>query len=201
MRFLQQNKEIILASTSFVRKEILNSVGLDFKAIAPLFDEEEFKEKNLHLSIQNLAVELAKNKALSISQINKNAIVIASDQICEFEKNAINKSKNKNDAIAQLTSFSGKIHYQNNATVVAKNGKIIFCKFAKVKLKMRKISVAEIAKYVEIDQPWGCAGSYKYEGLGKHLFEKISGDYYAILGLNLQQLLNFLHRKKYINIL
>ena len=71
---------------------------------------------------------------------------------------------------------------------------------SRVKLKMRKISANDIQSYVNADKPWGCAGSYKYESLGKHLFEKISGDYYSILGLNLQPLLCFLHRKKYINI-
>lgn len=63
------------------------------------------------------------------------------------------------------------------------------------------MSITEIENYVKIDRPWGCAGSYKYEALGKHLFEKISGDYYAILGLAIQPLLAFFHRKKLISIL
>lgn len=200
MHFLQQNKHLILASTSAVRKQILQGAMLDFEAISPLFDEEEAKLQNSQLSISKLAILLAEGKALSISQIHKNAIVIGSDQICELNGKAINKSQNADDAIAQLKNFSGQIHYQNNATVVAKNGKIIFRKISRVKLKMRKISAQDIKSYVDADMPWGCAGSYKYESLGKHLFEKISGDYHSILGLNLQPLLHFLHRKKYINI-
>lgn len=200
MAFLQQNNPLILASTSSVRKKLLEASGLDFQAIAPVFDEEIAKEKSSHLDIMQLALFLAKGKALSISQLHKNAVVIGSDQICEFEKKPIDKSKNSEEAILQLSSFSGKIHYQNNATVIAKNGKIIFKKTSRVKLKMRKISLHEITSYVNTDKPWGCAGSYKYESLGKHLFEKISGDYHSILGLNLQPLLSFLHRKKYINI-
>ncbi len=200
MQFLQQNKHFILASTSAVRKQILQDAMLDFEAIAPLFDEEKSKLENSHLTIAQLAIFLAEGKALSISQIHNNALVIGSDQICELNCKAIDKSKNAEDAIAQLTNFSGQTHYQNNATVVAKNGKIIFRKISRVKLKMRKISANDIQSYVSTDKPWGCAGSYKYESLGKHLFEKISGDYHSILGLNLQPLLNFLHRKKYINI-
>ncbi len=65
---------------------------------------------------------------------------------------------------------------------------------------MRKLSTQEIESYVASDQPWGCAGSYKYESLGKHLFEKISGDYYSVLGLAVQPLLNFLHQKKLLKI-
>ncbi len=200
MQFLQQNKPLILASTSAVRKQILEATMLNFQAIAPLFNEEEGKQQNPHLTIAQLAMFLAENKALSVSQIHKNALVIGSDQICEFDDKGIDKSKNADEAIVQLTNFSGKIHYQNNATVVAKNGKIIFRKISRVKLKMRKISANDIHSYVSADKPWGCAGSYKYESLGKHLFEKISGDYYSILGLNLQPLLCFLHRKNYINI-
>ncbi len=200
MALLQHNKKLILASTSAVRKNILQAAGLDFEAIAPDFDEEEGKKNNANLSIKDLAIFLACGKALSVSKMHPSAVVIGSDQICEFAGEGISKSKNASEAFAQLKKFSGGNHYQNNATVVAKNGKIIFKKFCRVQLKMRKISDAQINSYIEVDQPWGCAGSYKYESLGKHLFEKISGDYFSVLGLNLQQLLNFLHRKNYINI-
>ena len=83
--------------------------------------------------------------------------------------------------------------------VVAHKGKIIFTNFARVRLKMRKLSQQQIVDYVNFDQSFGCAGSYKYESLGKHLFERVEGDYYAILGLAIQPLLNFLHSKKIIN--
>jgi len=200
MQFLQNKKPLILASTSQVRKQILEAAKLDFTTSSPSFNEDENKKNNAHLSIKELAIFLACGKALSVSKEHRNAIVIGSDQICEFEKIAIDKSKNIDEAILQLTKFNGKTHYQNNATVVAKNGKIIYKKFSRVKLKMRKISANNILAYVNEDKPWGCAGSYKYESLGKHLFEKISGDYYSILGLNLQPLLNFLHKRNYINI-
>jgi septum formation protein len=112
----------------------------------------------------------------------------------------ISKSKNLAEASKQLKKFNGKIHFQNNAVVIALNGKIIFRNFSQVRLKMRKMSAKEIDNYVKIDQPFGCAGSYKYESLGKHLFEKISGDYYSVLGLAIQPLLAFLHAKKIISI-
>ncbi len=200
MTFLKQNKKIILASSSSVRKQILNDVGLEFEAISPNFDEETAKKNNPHLSIKNLALFLAKGKALSISALHKNCLIIGSDQICEFENKAIDKSNNQDEAIKQLNTFNGKVHFQNNAVVVAYNNKIIFKKFSRVKLKMRKITHEQILSYVNSDQPWGCAGSYKYESLGKHIFEKINGDYYSILGLNLQPLLNFLHKRNFIKI-
>lgn len=196
----KQNCEIILASTSKVRKKILEESKLNFKAIAPDFDEEEAKKSLKSLNPKELAIFLAKQKALSISSKFKNAYVIGSDQVCEFEGRDISKSHDEKDAQNQLEKFSGKIHYQNNAVIVAFNNKIIFNSFAKVKMQMRNISKKEIAAYIKSDKPFGCAGSYKYESLGKHLFVKTSGDYYAILGLSIQPLLAFFYKKNLISI-
>lgn len=197
---IKQNCRLILASSSKIRKKILQEVGLEFEVMAPLYDEDEEKKTLKKMPAKKLAIFLAKEKALSISRKFKNAYVIGSDQVCEFEKKEVSKSKNSAEALAQLKKFNGKIHFQNNAVVIAFNGKIIFENFSRVELKMRKMSPAEIKKYVEFDQPWGCAGSYKYESLGKHLFEKISGDYFSVLGLAIQPLLRFLHDKKLIQI-
>jgi septum formation protein len=191
---------LILASTSKIRQKILDEVSLKFEIVTPDFDEEKAK-KNLKLSPKKLAIFFAEQKALSISKKMRDVHVIGSDQVCEFEEKEIPKSKNSAEALKQLKKFNGKIHFQNNAVAVALDGKIIFKNFSRVKLKMRKMSITEIENYVKIDRPWGCAGSYKYEALGKHLFEKISGDYYAILGLAIQPLLAFFHRKKLISIL
>ncbi len=196
---IDHNCHLILASTSKIRKKILEEVGLKFEVMAPLFDEDAGKKK-VKLSPQKLAVYLAEQKALSISEKFPDAYVIGSDQVCEFEEKEISKSNNAVEALSQLKKFNGKIHYQNNAVAVALNGKIIFKKFSRVKLTMRKMTTSEIESYVNCDQPWGCAGSYKYESLGKHLFEKISGDYYSVLGLAIQPLLNFFHQKKLLKI-
>ncbi len=200
MPFFQQNKKIILASSSAVRKKILEEVNINFSVISPSFDEEKGKEENRHLSIKELALFLAINKALSVSKEHPEALVIGSDQICEVDEKAIDKSKNFDEACAQLKLLQGKTHYQNNAVAVLKNGKVIFKKFTKVELQLRNLSDEEIISYVNADKPWGSAGSYKYEGIAKHLFAKIKGDYYSILGLNIQDLLNFLHKKNYLKI-
>lgn len=197
---LQQNCKIILASSSKIRKKILEESGFDFEVISPDFDEEKGKKENPKLNPKNLAIFLAKEKALSISRKFKDVYVIGSDQVCEFEKKDISKSENADDAIKQLKKFSGKIHYQNNAAVIAFNNKIIFKNYSVVKMQMRKISKKQIESYVKKDQPWGCAGSYKYESFGKHLFEKTTGDYYAVLGLAIQPLIAFMYKEKLISI-
>lgn len=197
---LKHNCRLILASTSKIRKKILEEAALKFEIVAPTFDEDKEKKKLAKMPSKKLAIFLAEQKALSISREFRDAYVIGSDQVCEFEKKEISKSKNSAEALKQLKKFNGKNHFQNNAVVIAFNGKIIFRNFSQVKLKMRKMTSKEIENYVKSDQPWGCAGSYKYESLGKHLFEKISGDYYSVLGLAIQPLIAFLHAKKLITI-
>ena len=191
--------KLILASTSQVRKKILNDSGLDFEMMAPLYDEDNEKKNLPKMSPKKLALFLAAQKALSVSKKFPKRYVIGSDQVCEFEKKEISKSKNAAEALAQLKKFNGKVHFQNNAVVIAFGGEVIFENFSRVELKMRKVTLSEIKNYVDIDQPWGCAGSYKYESLGKHLFEEISGDYFSVLGLAIQPLLAFLHRQKIIS--
>lgn len=197
---IKSNAKIILASTSQIRKQILQSHGISFEAQKPIFDEDSQKHNYHHLQPQNLALELAIQKALSLSVNFGDAYVIGADQVCEFNGQEISKSQNRQQAITQLSKFSGNIHYQNNAVVVAKGAKIIFTNFSKVKLKMRNLTLQQISDYVDWDQSWGCAGSYKYEALGKHLFDEVDGNYFAVLGLNIQPLISFLHQQNIINI-
>lgn len=197
---IKSNAKIILASTSQIRKQILQSHGISFEAQKPIFDEDSQKHNYYHLQPQDLAIELAIQKALSLSVNLVDNYVIGSDQACEFNGQEISKSQNRQQAIEQLLKFSNNIHYQNNAVVVAKNSKIIFKNFTKVKLKMRNLTSKQIENYVDFDQSWGCAGSYKYESLGKHLFDEVDGDYFAVLGLNIQPLISFLHQQNIINI-
>lgn len=196
---INNNFPIILASSSYIRKKILESVGLKFEIITPFYDEDEEK-KSLNInSPAKLAVYLASQKALSVSQKHPTSYVIGADQVCEINDHIIHKSSNKKEAVEQLSRLNNQIHTQNNGLVIAYNHKIIFKKFSKVTLKMRNLTPQDIQKYVDHDESFGCAGSYKYEEMGKHLFAEIKGDYYAILGLNVQPLLNFFHSNKIIS--
>lgn len=198
MTKIKQNIDIILASSSPIRKKILTESGIDFQIIKPECDEEKLKEENLNLEIADLALFLAQEKALSISKLYPEKLVIGSDQICQLNDKKFDKSKSQSEAIAQLKAMSGKTHIQNNGLIIAKNSQIILSKINKVQLTMRNLTDSDIKSYVEIDNPINCAGSYKFESFGKHLFAKIKGDYYSILGLNIQDILNFLHEEKYL---
>lgn len=195
---------IILASSSKIRISLLKNSGLNFKSISPNFDEEkakaEISKNNKNIGCKELSMKLAIGKARSISNQYQNYYVIGCDQICEFENEVQNKPKTNEENIKRLNNYSGKEHYLNNATVILLNDKIIYKHFEKVKMVMRTLTLKEIENYVKIDDPIGCAGSYKYESYGMHLFEKVSGNYHTILGLAIQPLLTFLHKNKIIKI-
>lgn len=192
--------KIILASTSKIRSKILSDARVKFEVIAPEYDEDQEKKSLPTMKPRDLAVFLAKEKAMSISKKFPESYVIGCDQVCEFEKKEICKSKNHDEAFEQLRKFNGKIHFQNSALVVLLNEKVVFRSFNRVEMQMRKMTEGQIRRYVELDQPWGCAGSYRYESLGKHIFQRINGDYFSVLGLSIQTLLAFLHSKNLINL-
>src|SRR5689334_16398089 len=123
---IKQNIELILASTSPVRRQILSDAGLEFKVTKPEFDEEAFKEKIKKLTIKDQALFLARGKALSISLDHPNSVVIASDQICQLGRKTISKSNNSVEAVRQLQELNGKTHYQNNAICVYQGKKELF---------------------------------------------------------------------------
>lgn len=195
---LTTHHKIILASTSAVRQQILQSVQLPFVAVAPHVDEDKLK-KQLNISCPlKLALELAKAKALSIAKQHPDAYIIGADQVCALGDSFLNKAKTQQEAVLQLNALSGKTHTQNNGFAVVHQHKVVFSHSAKVSLTMQKLSLTSIKKYVESDNPVGCAGSYKYESLGKYLFSRVNGNYYAVLGLNIQPLLNFFYTTKII---
>lgn len=196
---LQQNCEIILASSSKIREKILTECQVKFVVILPFFDEDKAKKKLTAMPIKDKAMFLAKNKALSVSMKYPDHYVIGSDQICEIEGHELEKSKNHQQSFVQLKKLSGKIHYQNNAVCIYKNGRLMFKKFSRVKLKMRLLSDSEIRAYISLDDSFNSAGGYKFESYGKHLFEDIAGDYYSIAGLNAIAILGYLHKKTLIS--
>lgn len=199
---INRDLDLILASNSKIRKKILSDLKLEFRVVKPDFDEEVAKQKIKHLSVKEQALYLARNKALSVSKKYPGSIVIGSDQICQISGSPgaiLSKSKDINDAVEQLKKINGKIHYQNNAICLCRDKIVLFEHFEKAKLKMHKLSLEEIKNYARIDRSWGCAGSYKFESLGRYLFSGISGNFDCVLGMAMQKTISFLFKKKLIN--
>ena len=177
-------KQLILASTSKYRQELLSRLAFNFTAQPPLLDEE--KEKDPALSPRALAEKLAFMKAETLAGPGK--VVIGGDQLVSFNGKILGKPHTKEKAVEQLLSMQGKVHELITAVCVFDGDKAL--PFTDITtMHMKVLSRAQIERYVELDSPLDCAGSYKIEKHGISLFDKIeSQDFTAIQGLPLLRL-------------
>lgn len=200
MPMIKAHSPLILASGSETRRAMLERVGLDFTVIVSQVDEDKLKHELKDLTVYQLGLELAKRKALVVSQEYQNTFVIAADQICVHKEYVFDKPGDFDRAFVQLEILSGEEHEQICSAVIAHQGKIIWEFQESACLKMRKLSDIEIKHYLEIEQPFNACGSFMFEKHGKHLFEKIRGDQDVILGLPVVELLAELYRLKILEL-
>jgi septum formation protein len=183
---------IILASTSPYRRELLARLGWPFEAIAPAIDEEALKDPSL--GPRGMAEALAEAKALSLTGAHPDSIIIGSDQTCACAGQILNKPGDHAGACAQLTFLSGKTHELYTAVYLV-FGNQRHALTDVTRLTMRPLQSAEVERYVAMDQPYDCVGSYKLEQHGIRLFSSIeTPDYTAIVGLPLLGLNQILRR-------
>lgn len=186
-------KEIVLASASKYRQELLARLGLPFVSEAPRIDEE--KEKDPSLAPQALAEHLALLKAQSL--LHPERVVIGGDQLVALGSEILGKAHTVEKACAQLEKMQARTHELVTAVCVIAEDRIL--PFTNItRLTMKALSRAQIEAYVNLDRPLDCAGSYKIENHGIALFEKIeTDDFTAIQGLPLIQLSKVLHNLGY----
>jgi len=187
---------LILASKSAARQTMLKNAGIEFTPIPANIDEENILitlEKD-GASATNIALHLAKEKALLISNQNKENYVIGSDQVLSMNEKIYSKANNKAEAIERLNEFQGQEHYLTSAVCVAKNGEVLWHKTDAAALKMKDLDSQAIEKYSKNagDVLTSCVGCYAIEGIGIQLFNDVRGDYFTIMGMPLLPLLNFL---------
>jgi septum formation protein len=179
---------LILASTSSYRKAQLKQLGFPFDCKAPNVDEDSFKNSNPEPAA--LAALLAQKKAEAIWQ--PGLCVIGGDQLVSFNNQILGKPKTFDRAIEMLSMLNGQTHELITAvyvTIGTKKWQIL----DRTLLTMRKLHREQIISYLRFEKPYDCAGSYKIEGRGITLFEKIeSKDFTAIQGLPLIELTTIL---------
>ncbi|WP_298147854.1 nucleoside triphosphate pyrophosphatase [uncultured Acinetobacter sp.] len=188
---------IILASSSQTRKDLMNRLLLDYQAIAPDINEQPQGETHA----DDLARRLAFEKAQAISQLHPDAIVIGSDQVAWREHAPdifIGKPLTTENAIRQLQTNSNKIVYFSTALSVQQQSSGFERTVVEhYQVKFRDLSRAEIERYVALEQPLYCAGSFKCEGLGISLFEHMMGqDQTTLMGMPMIQLCRILRELK-----
>ena len=190
--------KVILASNSSIRKKILEEAGITFEVIASEVDEEELKKSFSSNNFKDYCLALAKAKALDVSNKQKNAYVIGSDQICCYEDEIFSKPLTKENCFKTLSKLSGNTHYQNCGISICRDGKEIWSHYAQAALTMKLLSDLEIKDYIDKDEPFMACGAYRFESLGKNLFSSTQGDETTIQGLTLNPILKFLGSKKVI---
>ncbi|MDQ3558989.1 MAG: Maf family protein [Pseudomonadota bacterium] len=187
---------IILASASRARQKVLANAGIGFEVVPAVLDERAAEEPLAEAGAppEDIAVALAMAKATSISENHPADLVIGADQVLEFEGKLLHKPQDMEAARRQLLSLSGGRHFLHSAVACARGGEIVWSDVETASLAMRRLEPAFVGRYLARVGPeaLGSVGAYQLEGLGIQLFDKIEGDFFAILGLPLLPLLKFL---------
>jgi septum formation protein len=191
---------LILASQSSARKLLLANAGLEFKALTADIDERGIQAASKLSSPREIGLLLAREKAKAVSAHHPGSYVIGADQTLALGDRLFNKPAGRAQALAQLRDLAGNSHELNSAVAVAHDGKIVFEDVSVARMTMRAMTDAELSAY--LDAAGGVVttsvGAYQLEGLGVHLFERIEGDHFTILGLPLLPLLAFLRRERLV---
>lgn len=187
---------LILASASPARRELLSNAGLSFGVVPAHLDERAAEQPLAEAGAQpqDLALALAMAKAQMVSEASPEAMVIGADQVLELDGEPFAKPGDMEAARRQLLRLSGRTHQLHSAVACAVGGEIVWHGLATAHLTMRAIGPAEIGRYLAAVGPaaLGSVGAYQIEGRGIQLFERVDGDFFTVLGLPLLPLLGFL---------
>jgi septum formation protein len=185
---------LILASQSRARQALLANAGIAFEAVPAEIDEREIQRTSGLAAPSEIASLLARQKALWVSSRQLDRIVVGADQTLALAKQLFSKPAGRAQAADQLRALAGNSHELHSAVAVARDGNILFETVSVARMTMRQLSEAQTNAY--LDEAGAAVttsvGAYQLEGLGIHLFERIEGDHFTILGLPLLPLLAFL---------
>jgi septum formation protein len=180
---------LILASTSAIRRQMLDAAGVDYEAVQPDVDEAAVKAR-LEMA-EELATELAVAKAVSVASPGW---VIGSDSVVRVGGRLFDKPVDRDDAAGHLRFFSGKTMHLTSAVALARGGRAEWVHAETAMLAVRALSEQFIADYLNVEWPevGYTVGVFRLEGRGVQLFERIDGDHFTILGMPLIPLLGAL---------
>ena len=184
-------RKIILASTSPYRQQLLRQLQLSFLTAAPDFIEEIDPNVAPALLVRHLAL----GKAQSLADVYPDALIIGSDQLFVDQRGRpVGKGGTMEKAFQQLRQMAGKTHcfYTGLAIIDSRSG-AVQTDYATFSVTFRELSDDQIYNYLQREKPYDCAGSFKIEGLGIALIEKMAGeDYNSLIGLPLIKLVSML---------
>lgn len=188
--------QLILASGSRIRAELLANAGVELVTEIPRIDEDSIKQ-SMQAEGQNprdIADALAEAKAKKVSGRHSDGLVLGCDQVLAVDGTLLSKPIDQSDAIKQLAFLSGRTHHLYSAAVLYEGNEPIWRHVGHVRLTMREVSQSYMKDYV--DRNWDSiresVGAYKLEEEGVRFFSRIEGDYFHVLGLPLLELLSYL---------
>jgi septum formation protein len=191
---------LVLASQSSARKMLLANAGLEFETVTADIDERGIQGTSGLSNPREIGLLLAREKARAVSVDRPGSCVIGADQTLALGMRLFNKPAGRAQALAQLRDLAGRSHELNSAVAVARDGRIVFEDVSVARMTMRRMSEAELSAYLDAagDAVTTSVGAYQLESLGIHLFERIEGDHFTILGLPLLPLLAFLRSERLV---
>ncbi len=180
-------RSLVLASTSPARRALLGTLGLPFLAVAPGVDESF----PTGMSVEEAVRTLALRKARAVAVRYPEALVLGADQLGEVEGRLLGKPANRDEARAQLRALAGRTHRLHTAVCLVDDGEEETAQ-EEASLTLFPLSEAELEAYLDTQEWEGCAGSYRVEGRGQALMERIAGDRTAVQGLPMQAVVRLL---------
>jgi nucleoside triphosphate pyrophosphatase len=202
MTIWREKDPLILASQSPARKMLLANADISFEAVPADIDERSVQNNSGLSAPGEIAGLLAREKACFVSLKNPGRYVVGADQTLALGSRLLSKPAGRAQAAEQLRLLAGGTHELHSAVAVARDGKIVFSDVSVARMTMRRLDESAIEAY--LDQAGQAVttsvGAYQLEGLGVHLFERIEGDHFTILGLPLLPLLAFLRGEGLLNV-
>jgi septum formation protein len=191
-------KPLILASQSHARQALLANAGIAFEAIPAEINERAIQHASGLSSPGEIAALLAREKAVSVSLRRPDQFVVGADQTLALNERLFSKPAGRAQAADQLRALAGRTHELHSAVAVVRDGATLFAEAAIARMTMRPLDAAAISAYLDAagEAVTTSVGAYQLEGIGIHLFERIEGDHFTILGLPLVPLLKFLRSER-----
>lgn len=190
------SERLILASRSAARRAMLSGAGVPFSVQDAGVDEDAIKASLTGIDPADLALELARAKALAVSRHDPEAWVLGSDQTLDLEGTMVSKARDLRAARARLLTMRGKAHHLNAAAALARDGAVVWSGVKTARMTMRAFSESFLDTYLEAEGEvlLGSVGCYRLEGMGSQLFDRVEGDYFTVLGMPLWPVLVELRR-------
>lgn len=174
--------QLILASASPRRRELLASVGIKFEILSPDCDETVLRNENAEAMVRRLSLL----KAETIAAVKKEAWVLAADTTVYVEGSILGKPCDEKEAFEMLKSISGRWHeVWGGISLVNKLKSVELIQSHKTDVRMRNLSDSEIRKFIETGEPMDKAGAYAIQGMGASLVSEVKGSYTNVVGLNM----------------